>query len=67
MSGEVDGLAGIGIAHQPAEIAPHPRPPDVPGIAVLDDRLPEALPAGPDGAPANAVKATSRNSKFLEV
>ncbi len=45
MSGEVGGLAEIGIAHQLAEVALHTQPPDVPGIAVLDDRLPEALVA----------------------
>lgn len=43
MSGEVTGLAEIGIAYQLAEIALHTQPPDAPGVAVLDDRLPEAL------------------------
>jgi hypothetical protein len=43
LSGEVDGLAEIGIAYQLAEIALHTQSPDVPGLAVLDDRLPEAL------------------------
>ncbi|OXM60777.1 PucR family transcriptional regulator [Amycolatopsis vastitatis] len=45
LSGEVDGLAEIGIAYQLAEIALQTQPPDVPGLAVLDDRLPEALVA----------------------
>jgi hypothetical protein len=45
MSGEVTGLAEIGIAYHLAEIALHTQPPDAPGIAVLDDRLPEALVA----------------------
>jgi len=45
MSGEVDGLAEIGIAYQLAETALHTQAPDVPGLAVLDDRLPEALVA----------------------
>ncbi len=45
LSGEVDGLAEIGIAYRLAETALHTQPPDVPGLAVLDDRLPEALVA----------------------
>ncbi|MEV4050164.1 helix-turn-helix domain-containing protein [Amycolatopsis sp. NPDC049688] len=45
LSGEVDGLAEIGIAYQLAEIALSTQEPDVPGLAVLDDRLPEALVA----------------------
>ncbi|WP_410573199.1 PucR family transcriptional regulator [Amycolatopsis sp. cmx-4-61] len=45
LSGEVDGLAEIGIAYRQAEIALHTQAPEVPGLAVLDDRLPEALVA----------------------
>ncbi|WP_410590288.1 PucR family transcriptional regulator [Amycolatopsis sp. lyj-23] len=45
LSGEVDGLAEIGIAHRLAELALHTQAPGVPGLAVLDDRLPEALVA----------------------
>ncbi|WP_233223405.1 CdaR family transcriptional regulator [Amycolatopsis sp. CA-128772] len=45
MSGEVDGLAETGIAYRLAELALRTQPPDVPGVAVLDDRLPEALVA----------------------
>ncbi|MGW3999396.1 PucR family transcriptional regulator [Amycolatopsis sp. NPDC004772] len=45
LSGEVDGLAEIGIAYRLAEIALDTQPPEVPGLAVLDDRLPEALVA----------------------
>jgi hypothetical protein len=45
MSGEVSGLAEIGIAYRLAELALQTQPPEVPGLAVLDDRLPEALVA----------------------
>jgi hypothetical protein len=45
MSGEVAGLAEIGIAYRLAELALQTQPPEVPGLAVLDDRLPEALVA----------------------
>lgn len=43
MSGEVEGLAEIGIAYHLAETALHTQPAGVTGIAVLDERLPEAL------------------------
>ncbi|EOD65358.1 hypothetical protein H480_27012 [Amycolatopsis vancoresmycina DSM 44592] len=43
LSGEVDGLAELGIAYRLAELALHTQAPDAPGPALLDDRLPEAL------------------------
>jgi hypothetical protein len=55
------GLAGVGIAYHLAEIALHTQPPDAPGIAVLDDRLPEALvAAGPRPARRLAAKTLGR-------
>jgi hypothetical protein len=43
MSGVVDGFAELGVGHQLAETALLTQPSGAAGIAVLDDRLPEAL------------------------
>lgn len=43
VSGEVEGLAELGVARQLAETALRTLPPDATGVAVLDERLPEAM------------------------
>lgn len=43
MSGGVDGFAELGVGHQLAETALLTQPTGVAGIAVLDERLPEAM------------------------